>query len=161
MVADIERVLAVMDALGVARGPIRGEAENDGYAAAVCETADGVVRFRVARVTPTKTGLFVATWRRAADGTTEPFGAGDQHRLVIVTRDDGGFGAFVFPDVALAAQGVVSVGGVGGKRGFRVYPPWSVVESRQAAATQRWQCAYFLPLADGAPMDREAVRLFV
>src|SRR4051812_1099333 len=121
MVADIERVLAVMDALGVARGPIRGEAENDGYAAAVCETADGVVRFRVARVTPTKTGSFVAVWRRAADGTTEPFGAGEQRRLVIVTRDDGGFGAFVFPDVALAAQGVVSVGGVGGKRGFRVY----------------------------------------
>lgn len=148
--ADIQRVLSVMDALGVPRGELRPEADNGGYDAAVCETPGGLVRFRSARVTPRKSGLFVAVWRRASDGGTEPFDVGDQRRLVVVTREGSDVGAFVFPSETLASRGVVSVDGAGGKRGFRVYPPWSAATSPQAAATQRWQCASFLPFTDDA-----------
>ncbi len=69
-----------------------------------------------------------------------------------------GFGAFVFPSEVLASRGVVAVDGAGGKRGFRVYPPWSEVTSPQAATTQRWQCASFLPLTDDAPGALDAAR---
>ena len=159
--ADIQRVLGVMDALGVPHGELRPEADNSGYGAATCETPDGLVRFRVARVTPRKTGLFVAVWRRAADGGTEPFDTSDQRRLVIVAREESGFGAFVFPSEVLASHGAVAVDGAGGKRGFRVYPPWSAATSPQAAATQSWQCSWFLPLADELPEDLGAAhRLF-
>ncbi|MET3568163.1 hypothetical protein ABIC47_003679 [Leifsonia sp. 563] len=156
--ADIQRVLGVMDALCVPHGALRPEGENGGYDAAVCDTPDGLVRFRVARVTPRKTGLFVAVWRRAADGGTEPFDTGDQRRLVIVAREESGFGAFVFPSEVLASRGVVAVGGAGGKRGFRVYPPWSEATSPRAAATQSWQCSSFLPLTDDAPEALDAAR---
>lgn len=156
--ADIQRVLGVMDAAGVPRGELRPEAENGGYDAATCETPEGVVRFRVARVTPRKTGLFVAVWRRAAAGGTEPFDGDDQRRLVIVVREGSGFGAFVFPRDVLTSRGVAAVDGAGGKRGFRVYPPWSQANSPQAAATQRWQCASFLSLRDDGPVDLDAAR---
>ncbi|MDR6614113.1 MepB family protein [Leifsonia sp. 1010] len=159
--ADIQRVLGVMGALGIPHGVLRPEGENGGYDAAVCDTPDGLVRFRAARVTPRKSGLFVAVWRRAADGGTEPFDTGDQRQLVIVAREGSGFGAFVFPREVLASRGVLAVDHVGGKRGFRVYPPWSEVTSPQATATQRWQCAWFLPLTDDAPGALDAAsRLF-
>ena len=31
----------------------------------------------------------------------------------------------------------------GGKRGFRVYPTWSIPNNKQALATQTWQIEYF------------------
>lgn len=45
----------------------------------------------------------------------------------------------------------MSVDGAGGKRAFRVYPPWVTTTSRQATGTQAWQLDHFLPL-DG-PVD--------
>ena len=54
-------------------------------------------------------------------------------------------GHFAFPTSALVKHGIVSVKGSGGKRGFRVYPPWSEVSNRQAIKTQHWQCSYFIP----------------
>lgn len=155
---DIELVLAAVDAAGVPRTASRAEADNAGYAGTVCEVGGATTRFRVARVTPRKTGLFVAVWRRAADGSTEPFDVGDQRHLVIVVREGEEVGAFVFPAEVLTQRGVVAVGGAGGKRGFRVYPAWSTTQSGQAAATQHWQCAHFLPLAAAAPGATDRVR---
>ncbi|WP_246837304.1 MepB family protein [Salinibacterium sp. UTAS2018] len=101
-------------------------------------------RFRVAKLTPTKPGFFVTVWRRDTDGTTQPFPSDDgtQH-LVVATRDSNGFGAFVFPLSVLIVRGIVSDGGRGGKRGFRVYPPWADTRNRQAQNTQQWQCEHF------------------
>ena len=31
-----------------------------------------------------------------------------------------------------------------GKRGFRVYPKWTITENKQAEKTQIWQTNYFL-----------------
>lgn len=103
------------------------------------------IRFRVGKLTPpTKVGLFVAVWRRAQNGSTEPFPAEDGIGLLVVTvREGSNMGHFAFPTSALVQHGIVSAKGVGGKRGFRVYPPWSEVSNRQAIRTQQWQCDYF------------------
>ncbi len=120
------------------------EADNQEYGAAVASLGQERIRFRVGKLTPTKVGLFVAVWRRAQDGSTEPFPAEDgTHLLVITVREGTRAGHFAFPTSVLAKHGIVSVNGVGGKRGFRVYPPWSAVSNRQATRTQQWQCAYF------------------
>ena len=118
------------------------EPDNADYGAV--STLPAATRFRIAKLTPTKPGFFVTVWRRDTTGTTRPLPSDDgtQH-LVVVTRDSNGFGAFVFPLSALIAHGIVSVDGHGGKRGFRVYPPWADTRNRQAQDTQRWQCEHF------------------
>jgi len=104
-------------------------------------------RLRVAKLTPTKSGLFVTVWHRSADGSTAPHRSDDgTQRLVVIVRDGTNFGAFIFPLSTLKDRGIVSVDGIGGKRGFRVYPPWSQTTSRQAQSTQRWQGEHFYPL---------------
>ncbi|MGV8852458.1 MAG: MepB family protein [Rhodoglobus sp.] len=105
-------------------------------------------RYRVAKLTPTKPGLFVAVWRRHTDGTTQPFRSNDgTQQLVVIVRDGNDSGAFIFPLSTLVARGIVSVDGHGGKRGFRVYPPWADTRNRQAQSTQQWQCEHFQPLS--------------
>ncbi|MFK8907860.1 MepB family protein [Streptomyces sp. YS-3] len=118
-------------------------------------TVDGLsVRFRVARTTPTKVGQFVTVWQRSAQGPIRPFDADDGVGLfVISSRDSGHFGQFVFPGDVLCERGVVSRAGVGGKRGFRVYPPWVTTTNRQARGTQAWQVEHFLPLDEDSPVD--------
>lgn len=122
------------------------EADNHEYGAAVASLGQELVRFRVGKLTPTKVGLFVAVWRRAQDRSTEPFPAEDGADLLVITvREGSRAGYFAFPKSALVGHGIVSVKGSGGKRGFRVYPPWSEVSNRQAVRTQQWQCSYFTP----------------
>ncbi|MFD3645045.1 MepB family protein [Streptomyces cyaneofuscatus] len=118
-------------------------------------TLDGQsVAFRVARTTPTKAGQFVTVWQRSAEGPIRPFDADDGVDLfVISSRDSGHFGQFVFPREVLCERGVVSRSGVGGKRGFRVYPPWATTTSRQASSTQAWQVKHFLSLGEEGPVD--------
>lgn len=52
----------------------------------------------------------------------------------------------------------MSLGGQGGKRAIRLYPPWSEPVARDAIRTQRWQLRYFLPLAPGIGADPAQVR---
>ncbi|WP_055566539.1 MepB family protein [Streptomyces atriruber] len=123
------------------------EAEGADYAAQTL-TLDGLrIRFREARTTPTKVGQFVTVWKRSAAGPIQPFDDTDPVDLfVISSRDQGHFGQFVFPLDALRAHGVVSTNGSGGKRAFRVYPPWVTTTNRQADKAQSWQVEFFLPL---------------
>lgn len=119
--------------------------------------AQAQVRVRSGKITPTKVGLFVTHWRRTADGTTGPFDADDSADTLLVTAAEDGphpaRGVFVFDRASLVAHGIVARDGRGGKRGFRVYPPWSLTAPGQAARTQRWQVEHFvpLPLGDGDP----------
>ncbi|MCX4688774.1 MepB family protein [Kitasatospora purpeofusca] len=135
------------------------EAESAEYAAHEF-TLDGLaVRFRAARTTPTKVGQFVTVWKRSPAGPIRPFDATDPVDLfVISTRDDDHFGQFVFPVDALRRHDVVSADGAGGKRAFRVYPPWVTPASRQAARTQAWQLGFFLYLPQGGPVDLARAR---
>ncbi|MFJ3791471.1 MepB family protein [Kitasatospora sp. NPDC090091] len=118
-------------------------------------TVDGrSVRFRVAKTTPTKVGQFVTMWQRSEEGPIRPFDAADEVDLFIISsRDDKGFGQFAFPQEVLCERGIVSRSGSGGKRGFRVYPPWVATTNRQAHSTQAWQVNYFLHIGKDGPTD--------
>ncbi|WP_324614486.1 MepB family protein [Streptomyces sp. MMG1121] len=121
-----------------------------------CElTLDGLsVRFRVAKTTPTKVGQFVTVWKRSATGPIQPFDAEDPVDLfVISTREGERFGQFVFPRDVLRERDIVATNGSGGKRAFRVYPPWVATTNRQARSTQTWQAKHFLQLPEGEPVD--------
>ncbi|MFB7718883.1 MepB family protein [Nocardia sp. NPDC056100] len=157
--ADIAEASRLFERLGVEFSGAVPEATNSEYGACVAEIGCGTARFRVGKLTPTKVGLFVAVWRRAADGSTEPFAAEDGTDVVVVTvREGKRFGEFVFPTSALAEHGIVSTAGRGGKRGFRVYPPWSVTAKGQASRSQAWQCEYFLDLHDAQRSDLARAR---
>ncbi len=124
------------------------EPESAEYAAHAF-TLDGLrVRFRAARTTPTKAGQFVTLWQRSAPGgPIRPFDTADPVDLFVVGSHEGDhFGQFVFSPEALRRRGVVSAQGAGGKRAFRVYPPWVTTTNRQAATAQAWQLAHFLHL---------------
>ncbi|MFD4141758.1 MepB family protein [Streptomyces sp. NPDC058572] len=129
------------------------EAESAEYAAHEF-TLDGLaVRFRAAKTTPTKVGQFVTVWKRFPGGPIQPFDATDPVDLfVISSRDDQHFGQFVFPMDALRRHGVVSENGSGGKRAFRVYPPWVTTTNRQAGSAQAWQLDHFLHLHQDRPV---------
>lgn len=55
-----------------------------------------------------------------------------------------GLGYFSFPKDVLIKKGIISKEGKGGKRAFRIYPPWAELESTQAKKTQAWQKAFFV-----------------
>ncbi|MER6787820.1 MepB family protein [Streptomyces sp. NPDC000658] len=135
------------------------EAESAEYAAYEF-TLDGLdVRFRAAKTTPTKAGQFVTVWKRSPAGPIQPFDVTDPVDLFVVsTRDDHHFGQFVFPMDALRRNGVVSANGSGGKRAFRVYPPWVTPANRQAGSTQAWQLGFFLHLHQDGPVDLDRAR---
>ncbi len=160
---DVAMVMRVLGGLGLVCSPAIVEADNAEYGAAISAIGRSPGRFRVGKLTPTKVGLFVTVWRRSLGGSTEPLPAEECiDALVVCVREDSRFGAFAFPKAALVKYGVVSVGGTGGKRGFRVYPPWSATTNRQAKKSQQWQCRYFFEMADGSAIDAQrAIRLFV
>ncbi|MFJ9953269.1 MepB family protein [Kitasatospora sp. NPDC091207] len=130
------------------------EAESAAYAAHAF-TLDGLaIRFRAAKTTPTKVGQFVTVWKRSPGGPIQPFDTTDPIDLfVISTRDHHHFGQFVLPMDTLRRHGVVSTNGAGGKRAFRVYPPWVTTTNRQAGSAQAWQLDYFLHLDQDGPVD--------
>ncbi|MFJ8854362.1 MepB family protein [Streptomyces sp. NPDC102437] len=136
------------------------EAESAEYGAHEFTVDGSAVRFRVARTTPAKAGQFVTVWKRSAGGgPIRPYDSGDPVDLfVISTRDTGGFGQFVFPRAVLRERDIVSTDGAGGKRAFRVYPPWVATTSRQAGRTQEWQAEHFLPVPDGGAADPDRCR---
>lgn len=130
------------------------EAEGADYAAHTFTLDGRAVRFRAAKTTPTKVGQFVTVWKRSPAGPIQPFDAADPVDLfVISTRDGHHFGQFVLPLEALRRHGVVATDGSGGKRAFRVYPPWVTTTNRQAGRAQEWQLDHFLPLPLPLPED--------
>uniref|UniRef100_A0AAU2K2H4 MepB family protein n=1 Tax=Streptomyces sp. NBC_00049 TaxID=2903617 RepID=A0AAU2K2H4_9ACTN len=147
----------VYDPCGFACSQPVPEAESAPYAACAF-TLDGLgVRFRAARTTPTKAGQFVTVWQRSPGGPIRPFDVADPVDLFVIgSRDREHVGQFVFPLDTLRRHGVVSVGGSGGKRAFRVYPPWVATTNRQAGKAQAWQVEHFLSL-DG-PVDTARAR---
>ncbi|MGW4562546.1 MepB family protein [Streptomyces sp. NPDC004561] len=149
----------VYDPSGFACSPPVPEPESAEYGACGFTLDGRSVRFRVAKTTPTKVGQFVTVWQRSGEGPIRPFDAGDGVDLfVISSRDNDGFGQFVFPREVLCERGIVSRGGSGGKRGFRVYPPWVTTASSQASKTQTWQVNHFFGLTPDGPADPSRAR---
>lgn len=128
------------------------EPDNAFYGARILHTSRGLIRVREGKVTPTKPGVFVAVWRSLDSGETGPFPHDDGVEFLLVTAQTGAReetsmgarnGAFLLPTWALVTRKIVSVAGAGGKRGFRLYPPWLTGLNSQASRTQRWQTEFF------------------
>ncbi len=124
------------------------EEQNGDYESGRASDESSTWRIRTARVTPTKPGAFVAVWRRAADGRTEPFDANDACDGLLVFVEDGPrFGVFAFTREHLAELGITRSPTRAGKRGFRLYPPWCRHLNAQATRTQRAQLPAFTELS--------------
>lgn len=112
------------------------------------------IKFRKAKITPTKNGQFVTLWRRNSDRKTEPFNTADDFDFyIIATEKDTQFGFFIFPKKVLAEKQILTSDQKEGKRGFRVYPNWDVPESKQAEKTKNWQTKYFIDITDHNKID--------
>ena len=145
----------VYDALGLTCEKFIIETESQEYGACEFEIKNRRIKFRVAKNTPTKTGQFVTFWKRIGQGPIMPYDISDPFDLVVVSvRTLSNWGQFIFPVDVLQKKGLLSKGGKGGKRAMRVYPPWDVVESKQASESQAWQRLYFLEIQLDA-IDRE------
>ncbi|OYU79396.1 MAG: hypothetical protein CFE23_14255 [Flavobacterium sp. BFFFF1] len=142
--ADLETAKAIYQQFGFEFTNFKESAEGKEYAACSFELDHQKVQYRASKITPTKTGQFVTIWKRSVIGLTEPFDISDGIDFIIISvRSGDNLGQFIFPNVVLSAQGIISRNGIGGKRGIRVYPPWDTPTNRQAMKTQNWQVKYF------------------
>lgn len=150
----------VYDANGFFCSHLSKEEESTEYEACAFRLNDLLVRFRVAKITPSKVGQFVTVWKRSANGPIQPYDISDPVDFFVVsTRHKNNFGHFVFPKSTLCEQDIVSVNEKGGKRGIRVYPPWDTTTSRQAQKTQKWQLNYFLETSENSQINFERARM--
>lgn len=123
------------------------EKESREYGACNFQLNGKKIKFRVAKTTPTKSGQFVAIWKRNESGITQPFDIEDDFDFMVITvRRQSQLGMFVFDKSVLADQNVIRKNNKGGKRGIRVYAPWDITNSGQAQKTQSWQQDYFLQI---------------
>lgn len=110
--------------------------------------------FREAKLTPKKLGNFVALWKRPLNGekhlaVTIPHDATDFEFCFIFVEKDAFLGIFIFPSLILQEKNIISNGKINsGRRGFRLYPNWDILTSKQALSTQKWQLDYFINLTD-------------
>lgn len=133
--------------------------ESTNYGACSFELNNYKIQYRVANITPTKIGQFVAIWKRNNKGITAPFDVTDSlDFLIISVRDSENFGQFIFPKSVLIAKGIISQNEKGGKRGIRVYAPWEKPISKQAIQTQAWQIPYFVEIKEDLLTDLEKVK---
>jgi len=133
--------------------------ESANYGACSFELNNKLIQYRVANITPTKIGQFVAIWKRNNKGITAPFDVADSLDFMIISvRDSENFGQFIFPKSVLVAKGIVSQNEKGGKRGIRVYAPWDKPENKQAIQTKAWQVLYFIEIKENSLIDLEKIK---
>ncbi|MBC7450098.1 MAG: MepB family protein [Cytophagales bacterium] len=123
------------------------EIESVEYSAHTFSIHNSSIVFRIAKITPTKTGQFVTLWKRIGNGPIQPFDSSDDIDLVIISvRDNNHCGQFILPKSVLVEKGIFSGNGREGKRAFRVYPSWDEANSKQAQKTKEWQSVFFLEI---------------
>jgi hypothetical protein len=132
----------------------KAEVESQEYGACSFNLGSYFVRFRIAKITPTKIGQFVTLWKRIGNGPIMPYDTADAiDFFMVMAQTDKNCGFFLFPKNVLKTKGVISIDGKGGKRAIRIYPLWDVTDSKQAQATQKWQAPYFLKLQSDGSID--------
>ena len=113
------------------------EKENKEYNSIKFNLDDLLLKYREAKITPTKLGMFVTFYKRDKENITIPYDVSDNvDFLVIGIKDNKNLGCFIFSKKVLLEKYIISKNNLGGKRGFRVYPPWEKVTSVQALKTQ-------------------------
>jgi hypothetical protein len=146
--------------LGLSVSSIFPEPESHEYNACTFLLNEIKVRYRTAKITPTKVGQFVTFWKRLATGPIAPYHQTDDFDLLIIgVRKNDHIGQFIFTKSVLADKGILSTDIKEGKRGFRVYPPWDKADNSQAVKTQEWQLDYFLDLSQEKPDISKAQQL--
>lgn len=141
-------------ALGYTFSAFTPDREGSEYSAGSFYLNDQKIIFRRAKATPVKDGYFVTIWKRDKQGETRPFDLSDEaHAFVIGIIDGDQAGQFIFTKEVLRQQQVVSDNFAGGKRGIRVYPPWTKTSNVQAGHTQEWQIKYFLDMSPSKSID--------
>jgi len=124
------------------------ELESEEYFAHTFKLNQKNILFRTAKITPTKTGLFVTVWKRNNAGIIEPFNILDNIDFTIISaRRNHHFGIFIFPKSVLSQHKILSSETQKGKLGTRVYPTWELANNNQALKTQAWQTTYFIDLS--------------
>lgn len=137
----------------------KSEIESQKYGAYVFSLNNIKVQFRVAKTTPTKVGQFVTFWKRKCNGPIMPYDLNDPFDVYVVcVKEDINVGQFVFSKQVMAAQGILSKSGKGGKRAFRVYAPWVKTENSQAANAKMWQSKFFINLTDSKKVRLDIAR---
>lgn len=130
-------------------GVVTPEEQQSDYEAGVAELDGQLWRIRTARITPTKSGGFVAIWRRDETGTTTPFEPeAELQGLMVFISEDNRFGVFRFTMQHLERLGVLASASAPGKRGFRVYPSWTSGLKGQAKKSQDAQLTAFSALTN-------------
>lgn len=123
------------------------EKENSEYNSMQFNLDELLFKYREARITPTKLGMFVTFYKRNKSNITIPYDITDTvDFLVIGIKNNSNFGCFIFTKKILLEKDIMSKNNIGGKRGFRVYPPFEKVTSTQAIKTQSWQVEYYKDL---------------
>ncbi len=134
---------------------VQEEKQNSKYGAGTFRLSSRTVRFRVANITPTKVGQFVAFWEKDENNTNQPFTYEEAPDLLVITTftDDGEFGQFIFPKEVLFKQNILRSNSTKGKM---VYSSWDKPTSKQAMKTQKWQLPYFVDMRDLSklPIDK-------
>lgn len=131
---------------GMVLEAIQAENESREYGATTFTVMNKKIKFRVAKVTSTKVGHFVAIWKREY-GVTKPHDEHDPYDFFIISvRDENGFGQFIFNKSMLIENKIISTELTKGKRGMRLYPPWVKTSNRQSKKSQEWQCKHFIKI---------------
>ncbi|RYD72973.1 MAG: MepB family protein [Sphingobacteriales bacterium] len=135
----------VFKVCGVELTNLKAESESQEYSAHTFELNKQKVKFRMAKITPTKTGQFVTIWKRNETGITVPHSFFDEFEFyMIATSYEKRFGIFIFNKTVLSENRVLTNKISEGKRGIRVYPTWDLTTNKQAKHTQTWQTKCFL-----------------
>lgn len=137
------------------------EPEGKEYAAASFYINDHLIIYRQSKITSLKIGQFVTAWKRNVEGITAPYGVEDNIGFLLIVSTDGlNTGVFIFPKEVLLKQGILSKAGKGGKRGFRVYPPWDIITSKQAIKTKSWQSGHFYNFSEKENLVKKLIKIF-
>lgn len=137
---------------------VQEECQNSEYGAGVFQLGAKSVRFRVAKITPTKKGQFVALWEKDENNKNQPFSYDSSPDLVVINVfTEHHFGQFILPKTILASKNILKTTRTNGKMAFRVYPSWDTPTSQQAVATQKWQSDFFIDLSDSSVATSQEV----
>lgn len=126
------------------------------YSGCSFKLGDLNIKFRQAKVTPKKVGLFVTLWKRNIENKTEPFSINDPFDFfIIAAKQETDFGFFIFPKDILSENIILTNTKKEGKRGFRAYPEWTETTNNQAAKTKAWQIKHFIYNSDECDVLRK------
>ncbi|TSB45338.1 MepB family protein [Alkalicoccobacillus porphyridii] len=140
---------------------IHEEDQNSEYGAGVFQLNNKSVRFRVAKITPNKSGQFVSFWEKDINNKNQAFSYENAPDLLVInTFVDNKIGQFVFPKKILQQKNIYKSATVKGKMAIRVYPVWDNPTNKQAISTQKWQLKYFIKFDNSERLQHKLIDLY-